>query len=256
MKIIKPLFPAAFAFLWACMGLTESARAATLPLVEITPNQSIGTDPANFLPGPGYSPIKLPGIHQQAITAHEQGVNVWKSLAPGFVNVPVNIVLRGDTITLGIDIGGLMQSTDAGATWRNISYGVEGGFNTQHVVDFDVSPTNNGLMVVGGRGGIYRTEDGGTHWEHITQGLPRVQFLNWSIWYGQTKFNADGSRVFAAIGIVAVVAALLPMLFVSGLMGPYLSPIPANASAAMIFSFFVAVIITPWLMMKVAGNAE
>ena len=39
--------------------------------------------------------------------------------------------------------------------------------------------------------------------------------------------------------------AMLPMLFVSGLMGPYMSPIPANASAAMIFSFFVAVIITP-----------
>ncbi len=49
---------------------------------------------------------------------------------------------------------------------------------------------------------------------------------------------------------LTVVAALLPMLFVSGLMGPYMSPIPANASAAMIFSFFVAVIITPWLMVK------
>jgi hypothetical protein len=38
------------------------------------------------------------------------------------------------------------------------------------------------------------------------------------------------------------------MLFVSGLMGPYMSPIPANASAAMMFSFFVAVMVTPWLM--------
>jgi multidrug efflux pump subunit AcrB len=79
----------------------------------------------------------------------------------------------------------------------------------------------------------------------------------------------DGrSRVEGAIAAVAevgnptivatltVVAALLPMLFVSGLMGPYMSPIPANASAAMIFSFFVAVIITPWLMVKVAGRAE
>lgn len=78
----------------------------------------------------------------------------------------------------------------------------------------------------------------------------------------------DGrDRVQAAIDAVAevgnptivatltVVAALLPMLFVSGLMGPYMSPIPSNASAAMIFSFFVAVIITPWLMVKVAGNA-
>ena len=52
------------------------------------------------------------------------------------------------------------------------------------------------------------------------------------------------------VATLTVVAALLPMLFVSGLMGPYMSPIPANASAAMIFSFFVAVIVTPWLMMK------
>jgi multidrug efflux pump subunit AcrB len=79
--------------------------------------------------------------------------------------------------------------------------------------------------------------------------------------------NDGRSRATAAVEAVAevgnptivatltVVAALLPMLFVSGLMGPYMSPIPANASAAMIFSFFVAVIITPWLMVKVAGRA-
>ncbi|HBU16110.1 MAG TPA: multidrug transporter AcrB, partial [Gemmobacter sp.] len=57
------------------------------------------------------------------------------------------------------------------------------------------------------------------------------------------------------VATLTVVAALLPMLFVSGMMGPYMSPIPANASAAMIFSFFVAVIITPWLMLKIAGKA-
>ena len=80
--------------------------------------------------------------------------------------------------------------------------------------------------------------------------------------------DPDKPRLQAAVAAVAevgnptivatltVVVALLPMLFVSGLMGPYMSPIPANASAAMIFSFFVAVIITPWLMMKVAGRAH
>ncbi len=57
------------------------------------------------------------------------------------------------------------------------------------------------------------------------------------------------------VATLTVVVALLPMLFVSGLMGPYMSPIPANASAAMIFSFFVAVMITPWLMMKFASPA-
>ena len=77
----------------------------------------------------------------------------------------------------------------------------------------------------------------------------------------------DGrSRVRAAIEAVAevgnptivatltVIAALLPMMFVSGLMGPYMSPIPANASAAMLFSFFVAVVVTPWLMVKLRGR--
>ncbi|PWW02055.1 multidrug efflux pump subunit AcrB [Hoeflea marina] len=57
------------------------------------------------------------------------------------------------------------------------------------------------------------------------------------------------------VATLTVVAALLPMLFVSGMMGPYMSPIPANASAAMIFSFFVAVMVTPWLMLKIAGHA-
>ncbi len=78
----------------------------------------------------------------------------------------------------------------------------------------------------------------------------------------------DRSRSLAAIDAVAevgnptivatltVVAALLPMLFVSGLMGPYMSPIPANASAAMILSFFVAVILTPWLMLRFAGKGH
>ncbi|TGD42248.1 efflux RND transporter permease subunit [Pseudotabrizicola sediminis] len=57
------------------------------------------------------------------------------------------------------------------------------------------------------------------------------------------------------VATLTVVAALLPMLFVSGLMGPYMSPIPAVASAAMIISFFIAVMVTPWLMVKIAGSA-
>jgi multidrug efflux pump subunit AcrB len=54
------------------------------------------------------------------------------------------------------------------------------------------------------------------------------------------------------VATLTVIAALLPMLFVSGLMGPYMAPIPANASAAMLFSFFIAVVVAPWLMLKIA----
>ena len=48
----------------------------------------------------------------------------------------------------------------------------------------------------------------------------------------------------------AVIAAILPMAFVSGLMGPYMRPIPIGASAAMIFSMLVAFIITPWASLR------
>ncbi|HUI20638.1 MAG TPA: efflux RND transporter permease subunit [Methylocella sp.] len=54
------------------------------------------------------------------------------------------------------------------------------------------------------------------------------------------------------VATLTIIVALLPMMFVSGLMGPYMSPIPANASMAMLFSFFVAVTITPWLLYHIA----
>ncbi len=52
----------------------------------------------------------------------------------------------------------------------------------------------------------------------------------------------------------AVVAALLPMAFVTGLMGPYMSPIPINASIGMLISLAVAFVVTPWLSLKLLGR--
>ena len=54
----------------------------------------------------------------------------------------------------------------------------------------------------------------------------------------------------------AVIAALLPMAFVTGLMGPYMSPIPINASMGMLLSLAVAYIVTPWMTNKVLGNVD
>ena len=51
-----------------------------------------------------------------------------------------------------------------------------------------------------------------------------------------------------------VVAALLPMAFVSGLMGPYMEPIPINASMGMAISLAVAFVITPWMCHKFLGT--
>lgn len=72
-------------------------------------------------------------------------------------------------------------------------------------------------------------------------------------------FKIEGTSIKTAVKAVnevgnptilatfTVVASLLPMAFVSGLMGPYMRPIPIGASAAMIFSLLVAFIVSPWL---------
>lgn len=83
---------------------------------------------------------------------------------------------------------------------------------------------------------------------------------HWSMQDGRSRQQAAIDAVAEVgnptiIATLTVVAALLPMLFVSGLMGPYMAPIPINASAAMVFSFFVAVVIAPWLMIRFARGA-
>ena len=62
------------------------------------------------------------------------------------------------------------------------------------------------------------------------------------------------------LATLTVIAALLPMAFVSGLMGPYMSPIPINASLGMLLSLAIAFVITPWLsgmwMKPLSGHAH
>ena len=52
------------------------------------------------------------------------------------------------------------------------------------------------------------------------------------------------------LATLAVIAAVLPMAFVRGLMGPYMRPIPVGASAAMVFSLLVAFVVTPWAAIR------
>ncbi len=76
---------------------------------------------------------------------------------------------------------------------------------------------------------------------------------------GKTLFEAIPPAVDEVGGptILAtftVIAALMPMAFVSGLMGPYMRPIPINASVGMLLSLAIALIVTPWLALKLLGR--
>src|SRR6185312_1171634 len=56
------------------------------------------------------------------------------------------------------------------------------------------------------------------------------------------------------LATLTVIAALLPMAFVRGLMGPYMSPIPINSSMGMLISLGVALIFTPWLCRRLLAH--
>ncbi|MGV6851215.1 MAG: efflux RND transporter permease subunit [bacterium] len=58
------------------------------------------------------------------------------------------------------------------------------------------------------------------------------------------------------LATLTVIAALLPMAFVTGLMGPYMSPIPINASIGMLISLAIALIVTPWLSYKLLSHSN
>jgi len=63
----------------------------------------------------------------------------------------------------------------------------------------------------------------------------------------QAVDEVGGPTILATL---TVIAALLPMAFVTGLMGPYMSPIPINSSFGMLISLAIAFIVTPWLCYK------
>ncbi len=58
------------------------------------------------------------------------------------------------------------------------------------------------------------------------------------------------------LATLAVIAAILPMAFVGGLMGPYMRPIPIGSSAAMVFSLIIAFTVTPWAAVQLLGRQK
>jgi multidrug efflux pump subunit AcrB len=58
------------------------------------------------------------------------------------------------------------------------------------------------------------------------------------------------------LATLTVIAAILPIAFVGGLAGPYMRPIPIGATAAMVFSLIVALVVTPWASVRILGSSD
>ena len=78
--------------------------------------------------------------------------------------------------------------------------------------------------------------------------LPHNRGRNWSAIAVEAVGEVGNPTILATF---AVIAAVLPMAFVGGLMGPYMRPIPIGASAAMFWSLLIAFIVTPWASIRI-----
>jgi multidrug efflux pump subunit AcrB len=84
----------------------------------------------------------------------------------------------------------------------------------------------------------------------VVENIHRHYELKWANPRLATVYAVDEVGNPTILATFTVIAALMPLAFVSGLMGPYMRPIPVNASAAMLFSLVVAFVISPWLTFK------
>ena len=81
----------------------------------------------------------------------------------------------------------------------------------------------------------------------VVENIHRHYQLGWTNPRQATIHATDEVGNPTILATFTVIGALLPLAFVSGLMGPYMRPIPINASAAMLFSLIVAFVVSPWL---------
>jgi len=81
----------------------------------------------------------------------------------------------------------------------------------------------------------------------VVENIHRHFKMGWGTLEDITPYATDEVGNPTILATFTVIFALMPLAFVSGMMGPYMSPIPINASAAMLFSLAVAFVITPWL---------
>ncbi len=80
--------------------------------------------------------------------------------------------------------------------------------------------------------------------------LPHNKGRSWSTIAVEAVGEVGNPTILATF---AVIAAVLPMAFVGGLMGPYMRPIPIGASAAMFWSLLIAFVVTPWASIRMLG---
>lgn len=170
---------------------------------------NLETIAAPLLAGRKWTQVKIPGLREQVLNAHLNGVNcIWDNIEPGFANVTYDAKVDQGVISLILDLGGLVQSSDGGATWRQLSYQLPGNGVCAGFYSFDISPVDAKRVLVAGQYLSY-SADGGATWNEVREpALPPISISptagmsikGYRTSFGKVRYSCNGARVFTALG--------------------------------------------------------
>ncbi len=182
-----------------CAPAVSSTTSTPLPSKELPEfvKKNLEEITAKDLAERQWPKVKIPGLREQVVNAQVNGVDrVWQNISPGYANVVYDAKVDNGVITITLDGAGLAQSTDGGATWKQISYDMTGPTGFQ---SFDVSPADP-RIIISASTYLDKTRDGGKTWSKVfSKGLPPFS-LGRRTSFDKVRFTCDGSRVFASLG--------------------------------------------------------
>jgi len=140
------------------------------------------------------------GAAPKAVEAPEGHGIEWRLSGPGgggWIEAVAFDPADPDAIHVGCDVGGFYVSDDLGLSYEIRNNGLRNYF----VESIAVHPQQSRIILLGTEGGVYRTQDGGRHWEWIREGFPPVERWSFSAPIGAIVFDPENPQVvYAGIG--------------------------------------------------------
>ena len=233
-------------FVWFGSGAASSTRTGHAPAVTIAVSKKPGENAidvtravlerVNLLRGT-YIPegIEVTETRNYGVTANDKAQKLMQKLMFATLSV-VALVLVAIGRREALVVGAAVVVTLAATLFASWAWGFTINRVSLFALIFSIGILVDDAIVIVENIHRRRQIDGGSFLDIIPAAVDEV----------------GGPTILATF---TVIAALLPMAFVSGLMGPYMSPIPINASMGMVISLAVALVFTPWLSGKLLASA-
>ncbi len=122
----------------------------------------------------------------------------WTSIGPGGGGNLTSIAFApSGTIYVSCDVGGVYRSSDDAHTWEIVN----AGLRNYAIIEIAVDPVDSSLIYLGSYDGVYKSDDGGDHWEWMSKGFSKVNEWPWGVPIGSLAIDPNNPAIiYAGVG--------------------------------------------------------